>query len=60
MFNLKAAPIITNAPVALFVFGDFNFSSIGNHLFVERIGNDFSKRMFDFPIFEDFFDVKVK
>ncbi len=51
MFNLKATPTITNAPVVLFVFGNFNFISIGNHLFVERIGNDFSKRIFDFPIF---------
>ena len=57
MFDLKAAPKITNVPVTLFVFGDFDFSGIGDHLFIERVGNDFSKRVFDFPIFEDFFDV---
>src|SRR5262249_24766356 len=60
VLDLETAPKIPNMPIAPAVFGNLYLGSIRDDLFVKRIGDDFSQGVFNFPIFQDFFDVEVK
>ena len=60
MFNLKAPPIITNVPFIRSSLNNVYFRRFGDHLFVERIRNDFSNRMFHLPVLKNSFDVQIK